>query len=129
MQPLLPCTRPDFDGALFNFRIFLKLGAPTCLGPGASCPPCPPPLGGPVCRLEFCRLEFCRLEFCRLEFCRLSGNLPSLYTCMVNIIYLFSFVETPRKFIIAKLSTRKLGSSSVFLPLMKIQPYGSKALQ
>ena len=34
---------PDFDGALFNFRIFLKLGAPTCMGPGASCPP----LGGP----------------------------------------------------------------------------------
>ena len=40
----MPCTRPDFDGALFNFRIFLKLGAPTCLGPGASWPPCPPPL-------------------------------------------------------------------------------------
>ena len=44
MQPLMPCTRPDFDGALFNFRIFLKLGAPTCLGSGASCPPLPPPL-------------------------------------------------------------------------------------
>ena len=39
MQPLMPCTRPDFDEALFNFRIFLKLGAPSCLGPGASCPP------------------------------------------------------------------------------------------
>ena len=39
MQPLMPCTRPDFDGALFNFRIFLKLGAPTCLGPGVSSPP------------------------------------------------------------------------------------------
>ena len=37
----MPCTRLDFDGALFNFRIFLKLGAPTCLGPGASCPPAP----------------------------------------------------------------------------------------
>ena len=35
---------PDFDEALFNFRIFFKLGAPTCLGPGASCSPCPPPL-------------------------------------------------------------------------------------
>ena len=32
---------------------------------------------------------------------------------MVNTIYLFSFVETPRKFIIAELSIRKLGSSSV----------------
>ena len=28
-------------------------------------------------------------------------------------LYYFSFVETPRKFIIAKLSIRKLGSSSV----------------
>ena len=34
-----------------------------------------------------------------------------LYVCMVNTIYLFSFVETPRKFIIAELSIRKLGSS------------------
>ena len=40
----MPCTHPDFDGALFNFRVFLKLGGPTCLGPGASCPlpPLPP---------------------------------------------------------------------------------------
>ena len=29
------------------------------------------------------------------------------------LIYLLSFVETPRKFIIAELSIRKLGSSSV----------------
>ena len=57
--------------------------------------------------------------------------------------YLFSFVETPRKFIIAELSIRKLGFSSVvmiqlivyiivlivLLALMKIQAYGSKALQ
>ena len=35
-----------------------------------------------------------------------------LYVCMVNTIYLFSFVETPRKFIIAELSIRELGSSS-----------------
>ena len=35
-----------------------------------------------------------------------------LYVCMVNTIYLLSFVETPRKFIIAELSIRKLGSSS-----------------
>ena len=33
---------------------------------------------------------------------------------MVNTLYFFSFVVTPRKFIIAKLSIRKLGSSSVF---------------
>ena len=53
-----------------------------------------------------------------------------LYVCMVNTIYLFSFVETPRKFIIAKLSIRKLGSLSVLLlALMKIRAYGSTALQ
>jgi hypothetical protein len=46
-----------------------------------------------------------------------------------NIIVLF--VETPRKFITAKLSIRKPGSSSVLilLALMKIPAYGSKALQ
>ena len=33
---------------------------------------------------------------------------------MVNTIYLISFVETPRKFIIAELSIRKFGSSSVY---------------
>ena len=38
-----------------------------------------------------------------------------LYVCMVNTIYLLSFVETPRKFIIAELSIRKLGSSSVLI--------------
>ena len=32
-------------------------------------------------------------------------------------IYLLSFVETPRKFIIAELSIRKLGSSSVLIML------------
>ena len=54
---------------------------------------------------------------------------------MVNTIYLLSFVETPRKFIIAELSIRKLGSSSVLiimivlLALMKIRAYGSKALR
>ena len=64
---------------------------------------------------------------------------------MVNTIYLLSFVETLRKFIIAELSIRKLGSSSVLiilalilllalhtallLALMKIRAYGSKALQ
>ena len=29
-----------------------------------------------------------------------------LYVCMVNTIYLLSFVDTPRKFIIAELSIR-----------------------
>ena len=33
----------------------------------------------------------------------------------VKQIYLLSFVETPRKFIIAELSIRKLGSSSVLI--------------
>ena len=32
-----------------------------------------------------------------------------LYVCMVNTIYLFSFVETLCKLIIAELSIRKLG--------------------
>ena len=35
-----------------------------------------------------------------------------------NTKYLFSFVETPRKFIIAELSIRKLGSSSVLIILL-----------
>ena len=53
---------------------------------------------------------------------------------IIYILYLLSFVETPRKFIIAELSIRKLGSSSVLiililLALMKIRAYGSKALQ
>ena len=58
---------------------------------------------------------------------------------MVNIIYLLSFVETPRKFVIAELSIRAPGSSSVLiiayyyycllLALMKIRAYGPKALQ
>ena len=38
-----------------------------------------------------------------------------LYVCMVNTIYLISFVKTPRKFIIAELSIRELGSSSVLI--------------
>ena len=66
---------------------------------------------------------------------------------MYLYLYLLSFVETPRKLIIAELSIRKLGSSSVLiipaiimlivilimlivlLALMKIRAYGSKALQ
>ena len=34
---------------------------------------------------------------------------------MVNIKLKYNFVETPRKFIIAKLSIRKLGSSLVLI--------------
>ena len=45
-----------------------------------------------------------------------------LYVCMVNTIYLFSFVETPRQFIIAELSIRKLGSSSVLILLTDVDP-------
>ena len=44
--------------------------------------------------------------------------LSFLYVCMVNTIYLLSFVETPRKFIIAELSIRKLGTSSVLIILL-----------
>ena len=39
-----------------------------------------------------------------------------------------NFVETPRKFIIAKLSIRNLGSLSMVI-IMKIRAYGSKALR
>ena len=40
----------------------------------------------------------------------------SLHVCMVDIKLKYNFVETPRgKFIIAKLSIRKLGSSSVLI--------------
>ena len=59
----------------------------------------------------------------------MSLVLSSLYVCMTNTIQ-FSFVETPRKFIIAELSIRKLGSLILALLVpMKIQAYGSKALQ
>ena len=46
----MPCASPYFDGALFNFRVLLKLGLlllnlgpQTCLGPRSSCPPPAPP--------------------------------------------------------------------------------------
>jgi hypothetical protein len=48
--------------------------------------------------------------------------LSSLYVCMAIKHIIVLFVETPRKFITAKLSFRKPGSSS-------IPAYGSKALQ
>ena len=57
---------------------------------------------------------------------RIDSKLSSLYVCIVNIIYMFSFAETPRKIIIVQLSIRKLGSSSV---LIIHYYYGSKALQ
>ena len=52
-----------------------------------------------------------------------------LYDFMVNIKLKYNFVETPRKFIIAELSIRKLGSSSALLALMRFRAYGSKALR
>ena len=41
----------------------------------------------------------------------------------IHTVYLSSFVETPRKFIIAELSIRKLGSSSVLYedPSLRIE--------
>ena len=62
----------------------------------------------------------------------IKGTCPAYFKRQMKL-YLLSFVETPRKFIIAELSIRKLGSSSVLiiilLALMKIRAYGSKALQ
>ena len=48
---------------------------------------------------------------------------------MVNTTYLFSFVETPRKFIIAELSIRKLGSSSVLITPSKFLFRKSKSIK
>ena len=50
-------------------------------------------------------------EHCSVVSYDLIIVLSFLYVCMVNTIYLLSFVETPRKFIIAELSIRKLGFS------------------
>ena len=44
-----------------------------------------------------------------------TSVISSLYDCMVNIKLKYNFVETPRKFIIAELSIRKHGSSSVLI--------------
>ena len=46
---------------------------------------------------------------------QVNQQISFLYVCMVNTIYLLSFVETPRKFIIAELSIRKLEFSSVLI--------------
>ena len=54
--------------------------------------------------------------------------ISSLYVCMVNTIYLFSFVKTPRKFIIAELSIRKLVSSSVLI-IPKSRNYKDRNVQ
>ena len=45
-------------------------------------------------------------------------DLISFCVCMVNIKLNYNFVETPRKFIIAKISIRKLGSSSVLIIML-----------
>ena len=53
---------------------------------------------------------------CQQACCKLLTDwLQVYYFNRFVAIYLFSFVETPRKFIIAELSIRKLGSSSVLL--------------
>ena len=46
----MPYTRFDFDGALLDFRLFLKFGAgPSRLGARRKLPSCPPPpLGDPA---------------------------------------------------------------------------------
>ena len=45
-----------------------------------------------------------------------TRNEPKLHSRLSILpVYLLSFVETPRKFIIAELSIRKLGSSSVLI--------------
>ena len=54
--------------------------------------------------------------FTRLQSaCSYQGKLQTNYA-----VYLLSFVETPRKFIIVELSIRKLGSSSVLIILIAL---------
>ena len=59
-----------------------------------------------------------------VAFCCVLQNIvkliSSLYVCMVNIKLKYNFVETPRKFIFAKLSIRKLGFSSVLITCIVI---------
>ena len=47
--------------------------------------------------------------------CIINLFLSSLYVCMAIKYIIVLFVETPRKFITAKLSIRKPGSSSVLI--------------
>ena len=48
---------------------------------------------------------------------------------MVNIKLEYNFVETPRKFMIAKLSIRKLGSSSVLIIMLSINTDEDQSLR
>ena len=68
--------------------------------------------------------SICQLVFISniLNHCA-TKLLSFLCVCLVNTIYLLSFVETPRKFIIAELSIRKLGSSSVLRARIFISGY------
>ena len=76
---------------------------------------------------------------CYSLFAESSNILSPLIDNILNNYIIFNFVDTPRNFIIAKLSIRKPGSSSVLiklyyinkilLALMKIRVYGSKALR
>ena len=56
------------------------------------------------------------------QVCAVSGRVTGKYK-QEHRIYLLSFVETPRKFIIAELSIRKLGSSSVLIIISIIRYY------
>ena len=53
------------------------------------------------------------------DFLRINTWVVSISSIVLILValclYFFSFVETPRKFIIAELSIRKLGSSSVLI--------------
>jgi hypothetical protein len=62
----------------------------------------------------------------------MAAAISSLYVCMAIKHIIVLFVETPRKFITAKLKLIKLiyyCLSLLLLALMKIWAYGSKALQ
>ena len=49
------------------------------------------------------------------DYLSITNYLSSLYVCMAIKYIIVLFVETPRKFITAKLSIRKPGSSSVLI--------------
>ena len=55
-------------------------------------------------------------------------NLGFLYVCMVNTIYLFSFVETPREFIIAIIIMNLLKTSSIIAVYKHIFPVAKTLL-
>ena len=62
-------------------------------------------------------------------FCIINNSLMLLVCLHGDLKSKYNFVETARKFTIAKLSIGKVGSSSVALAVMKIRAYGSKALR